>query len=108
MNLVQAYTSCSQNLSLLSCLLIALSGFVSSAYITLITNSLISKTMMFAFTVFFGCIPFMMIWMDKHEAKISRSISKIIRRFEQKDIEYLRCHDKHGVMFRLLLMGVPG
>ena len=88
-------------------LLIALGGFVSTAYVTFATNSLISKTMVFAFTVFFGCILFMIIWMHKHSTKISRSLSKIIRRFDQKDINYLRSHDKYGVIGRLLLMGIP-
>ena len=90
-------------------LVVAFSGCFLTGYRAFTAEQLVVKILLFA--ICFMCISVsgMVIWLDMRlkTRSLSKALSNIIYSLSEKDIEYIRYHDKTGVITRLLMIGLP-
>ena len=92
-----------------SLLLLVFSGFLMIGYRAVIAKKLVVKILLFAMSFMCASVSGMVIWLDMRlkTRSLSTALSNIIYSLNEKEIEYIRCHDKIGVIARLILMGIP-
>ena len=92
-----------------SLLVVAISGFLMTGYRAFTAKQLVAKILLSAMSFMCASVSAMVIWLDMRlkTKLLSRALSNIIYSLNEKEIEYIRCHDKTGVIIRLLIMGIP-
>ena len=92
-----------------SLLVLTFSGCFLTGYLTFTAKKLVVKILLFAMSFMFASISGMVIWLDMRlkTRSLSKTLSNIIYSLNEKDIQYIRRHDKTGVIARLLMMGIP-
>ena len=90
-------------------LLLVLSEFLLTGYLTFTAKQLVIKILLVTISFLFASVSGMIIWLEMRlkTRSLSIALSNIIYCLNEKDIEYIRCHDKTGVITRLLMMGLP-
>ena len=88
---------------------VVFSEFLMTGYLTFTAKQLVIKILLITISFLFASISGMVIWLDMRlkTRSLSRALSNIIYSLNEKEIEYIRCHDKTGVITRLLMMGLP-
>ena len=92
-----------------SLLALVLSACFLTGYLTFTSKQLVVKILLFAMSFMFASVSGMVIWLDIRlkTRSLSKALSNIIYSLNEKEIEYIRCHDKTGVITRLLMVGLP-
>ena len=92
-----------------SLLALTVSAGFMTGYLTFTPNQLIAKILLFAMSFLFALVSGMVIWVDMRlkTRSLSKALSDIIYSLNEKEIQYIRCHDKTGVITRLLIVGTP-
>ena len=92
-----------------SLLVLVFSGFLMTGYLAFTTKQLVVKIFLFAMSFFFASVSGMVIWVDNRlkTRSLLEALSNIVSCLNEKEIEYIRCHDKTGVIARLFIMGLP-
>ena len=84
-------------------------GSFLTGYLTFTSKQLVVKILLIAMSFLFASISGMVIWLDMRlkTRSLSKALSKVIYSLNEKDIQYIRYHDKTGVITRLLMIGLP-
>ena len=92
-----------------SLLVLAFSGCFLTVYLVFTAKQLVVKILLFAMSFMCASVSGMVIWLDMRfkTRSLSKALSDVIYSLNEKDIEYIRCHDKIGVIVRLLMLGIP-
>ena len=92
-----------------SLLALVFSGCFLTAYLTFKAEQLVVKIILFAMSFMCASVSGMVILVHigLNRGSLSKALSKVISSLNEKEIEYIRCHDKTGVIIRLLMMGLP-
>ena len=92
-----------------SFLVIIFSGFLLTGYLTVTAKILVVKILLFAMSFLLASVSGMVMWLHTRlkTRSLSKTLSNIIYSLNEKDIQYIRCHDKTGVIARVLMIGLP-
>ena len=84
-------------------------GSFLTGYLTFTSKQLVVKILLIAMSFMFASISGMVIWLDMRlkTRSLSKALSNIIYSLNEKDIQYIRYHDKTGVIARVLMIGLP-
>ena len=91
-----------------SLLIVTFSGSFLTAYLTFTGKQLMVQILLFAMTFLFVSVSGMVISIDFRlkTTSLSKALSNVIYSLNEKEIEYIQCHDKLGVIIRLLMIGL--
>ena len=83
-------------------------GSFLTAYLTFIRKQLMVKILLLVTSFLFASVSGMVIWLDmKLKTRLlSKALSNIIYSLNERDIKYIQCYDKIGVIIRLLMLGL--
>ena len=92
-----------------SLLVMLFSGFLITGYRAFTAKQLVAKILLSAMSFMCASVLGMVIRVNigLKTKSLYKALSEVIYCLNEKDIQYLRCHDKTRVIIRLLIMGLP-
>ena len=87
--------------------ILVVGGVFTSAYAALTVPGSNVKLVLGGVAAYFAVLVLEVIWIQRHTLRMTRLISGVIDLLDEKEVQFLRRHDRKGFFCRLLAMTIP-